>query len=469
MIQQHIVKKEPSKLVHPLFCEACETKASLEERFLRDVYLQIMTTAADKHPAVEVSQSHRLRHILAILLFCGILMAVNMWNEWLSHENFFKFFRDLRDYCLETDVARYSEMPFAKQIHLFLFPNTHFNPRNERLGYILDFQLWNPGPRFTTVIKVGNSYCFYMKFDCFHWVVPLVDNGDLGFLNASGSCFADCNHLDENFLLLNHKEAMEFFPRVLLEHNQVESGRLLEKISGVSKQPYIVIELVPKHWEQNPQDRQCTPLNKRLRQKNEIHDSLSRELIEVQEGEANKNSPLTKDVTDDMKRKLTEKSNEIARMRAEEEKMKALKETQQLDMYNYHMNNRILQEANEDLQRENKSLKDENEDLRQKYENLQLRNGDLQQENKKLKDENERLQNEKLSSTAPTPAIPTDEYVFLSNNHQVSHHYNRVLIWCVRACMHACWSRLQRCQPNNIKECMRETVIELDRPCRGWW
>ena len=110
-------KKKPRTLVHPLFCHDCETKASLEERFLRDVYLQIMTTAADKHPAVEVSQSHRLRHILAILLFRGILMAVNMWNEWLSHEKFFNFFMDLQDYCLETDVARYSEMQFAKKIH----------------------------------------------------------------------------------------------------------------------------------------------------------------------------------------------------------------------------------------------------------------------------------------------------------------------------------------------------------------
>ena len=400
-------KKKPRTLVHPLFCHDCETKASLEERFLRDVYLQIMTTAADQHPAVEVSQSHRLRHILAILLFRGILMAVNMWNEWLSHENFFNFFMYLRDYCLETDVARYSEMQFAKKIHLFLLPNTHFNPLNERLCYTLDFQLRNPGPRFTTVIKVGNSYCFYMKFDCFHWVVPL-DNSDL---NTPGSCFADCNHLDENFLLLNHKEAMEFFPRVLLEHNRVEAGQLLEKISGVSKQPYIAIELVPKHWEQNPQDRQCTPLNERLRQRNEILDSLPRGPEELQ-GEANKNSPL-KDVADDIKRELTEKSNEIAGMRAEEEKMKALIGQRYLDMYNLHVKNQILQEDKEDLQRENKSLKDKNEDLRRKYE-------DLQQENKKLKDENEQLQNEKLSSTAPTPAkaaIPTDDLVFLSDHH----------------------------------------------------
>ena len=175
---------------------------------------------------------------------------------------------------------------------------------------------------------------------------------------------------------------MEFFPRVLLEHNQVEAGQLLEKISGVSKQPYIVIELVPKHWEQNPQDRQCTPLNERLRQRNEILDSLPRRPEELQ-GEANENSPL-KDDADDMKRELTEKSKEMAGLRAEEEKMKALMEQRHLDVYNLYMGNINLQQDNEDLQRENKSLKDENEDLRQKYENLQLRNGDLQQENKKI-------------------------------------------------------------------------------------
>ena len=67
------------ELSYPLFCPKCETEACTEERFLKDVYIQIMGVGADeKHTLViEKEESLNLRHILAILMFRGVLIGRN--------------------------------------------------------------------------------------------------------------------------------------------------------------------------------------------------------------------------------------------------------------------------------------------------------------------------------------------------------------------------------------------------------
>ena len=384
--------KRAGTLVYPLFCKKCECDASNEENFLRDFYLQIMgpdESQKDKHPEILAFRSHKLRHILAIVLLRGILMAVNIWNEIMSYDNFFTVFLELREYCLETELKSYSKSPFAQKVHLFLFPNAHFNIQNEKPNYLFNFQLRNP--QFTTVIKVGNSSCFYMKFDCFHCLVPLVplvNNGDLGFLNTPGSCFADCNYLSEedSFILLHHKEAMEIFPRVLLEYNQVEAGQLLDHFLGVSKyltQPYCVIQS-PKH--QNPSSQNlCTPLSERL-SRMEIREisSFRREIQRLQDN-AREASPL-KDATAIIKRELRKKTNEL-------EKLKVLSERQVdvLELYRVKLENEHLHQEKEGLNQENEDLHQKNEVLRQEKDAL-LR--ELQQE--KMEKEHLQQQNDHL-------------------------------------------------------------------------
>ena len=241
--------KGTGQLAFPLFCNKCEQLACGEEKILNSVYMQLMVVSADDHPTVEKALSHELRHILAVLLFRGILMGVNFWEELLRipYQDFFDVFSKLHNYCSsDCRKSEHEEQSFADNIHLFMLPNAKFNPQNEHPTYILDFQLRNP--QFTTVIEVGKSYCFYMKFDCFHCVVPIVDNGDLGFLKNAGSCFAEHNYNEDNhsYMFLDHRDAINHFPRELLHYNLAQTEQLLNRFLHVPKhinsQPYCVIK-----------------------------------------------------------------------------------------------------------------------------------------------------------------------------------------------------------------------------------
>ena len=68
-------KKRSKGLTYPLLCGICETKASREEPFLRDVYLQIMGLDQDKQLCIKADDADKLKHILAILLFRGIMVG----------------------------------------------------------------------------------------------------------------------------------------------------------------------------------------------------------------------------------------------------------------------------------------------------------------------------------------------------------------------------------------------------------
>ena len=234
-------------LAFRLFCKDCEERAQNEEEILRNVYLKIMAVNGKScHLKVSESLSHKLRHILAVILFRGTLMGVHFWKQLMriSYQKFFEVFLELRNYCFESEMETYSKMPFADKIYLFLLPNAPFNPQNEQPTYIIDYQLRNP--QFTTVIKVGKnlSSCFYMKFDCFHCVVPIVDNGDLGFLSTTGSCFAAQTY-KKSFILLDHKDAINSFPRELLDYNLTQVEQLLHQIlhipKAIKEQPYCIL------------------------------------------------------------------------------------------------------------------------------------------------------------------------------------------------------------------------------------
>lgn len=159
------------QLCWPLFCQECEKKP--KEGFLRDVYLQIMGYSCDESYRLVITKdmSLDLRHVLAILMFSGVLMGINIVDEMCKgNEHFVKFlniFFKLRKYCQDGKNS------MAEDIHLFLLPNFHFNPVNPELTHILDFRLHNP--QFTSVLTSSQGIPYlYMKFDCFHCVLPLI-------------------------------------------------------------------------------------------------------------------------------------------------------------------------------------------------------------------------------------------------------------------------------------------------------
>lgn len=171
---QYKNKQVSGKLLsYPLFCHKCESAASSEESLLRDLYLQIMSANSSQCLKFELKDAEKLKHILAIILFRGLLVGINFNEE--KRNSYFKELMEtlnqLRSFCCMTDPMGYKQSPMLKQLKIFVLPNCQYS--NIYPLYILDLQLRNP--LFTTVIKQKNSKGVYLytKFDCFHCLLPL--------------------------------------------------------------------------------------------------------------------------------------------------------------------------------------------------------------------------------------------------------------------------------------------------------
>ena len=222
------------QLSYPLFCSKCENKASAEEAILKCIYLQIMSCGESERLHITSETFLKLQHVLAILMFRGILMGVNFVKEIAKgaehFSKFFKVFLEIRKYCLQEGYA-----PMAGSCsRLFLLPNRHFNPINVNPTYILDFQLHNP--QFTSVLIAGDASFFYTKFDCFHLCLPF--RGEIDFLSENKSYF-----MQQGFYSCD--EAIRYFPRELFLYNisQTESLLCLLVDSKVPKNIQVIIEM----------------------------------------------------------------------------------------------------------------------------------------------------------------------------------------------------------------------------------
>ena len=126
----------------------------------------------------------------------------------------------LRTYCLDINKTK-----IAEEIHLFLVPNYHINPMNIEPTYILDFELRNP--QFTSILTSSNGIpYFYMKFDCFHCVLPLSFEKDIKFTHDS--CFN--NRSLSSYELPGRSRAISIFPDELLQYNISQIGHRLSQI-----------------------------------------------------------------------------------------------------------------------------------------------------------------------------------------------------------------------------------------------
>lgn len=317
-----------TELSYDLFCQTCEKKACSEESFLKGAYLQIMSYSADESRclSIDMEMSLKLRHVLALLMFRGVLMGVNLVEEMgkgSEHfDNFLKLFLELRNYCLDKwDKS-------LQNFHLFLLPNFHFNPLNIELAYILDFQLHNP--QFTSVLtsSQGTPY-LYMKFDCFHCVLPFDDDATF-----SGSCF---NHVSGKFKLPKRTEAIDLFPEELLQHNISQTERLLNQFVYDEIPPNIhcIITLHKCQTHAQAPKKQSYPHQLESSETEEV--CIGRSYFSEEElfKKAHDHSPLRKHVME-YKRLLETTQDEIAN----------------------------LQEKNKRLQEENEALREENEKLR---------------------------------------------------------------------------------------------------------
>lgn len=215
----------PSELSFPLFCKTCEDKASRQEGFLRDKYLEIMGSGVELNIVITRKDYDKLKRILALLLFRGALLNINIVEELLIPgylDFFWETFIQLRNFCLEEDHDKCKDSPITNKLQLFLLPNTHFNPDNIEPTFLLDYQLRNP--QYTSIALSEGTPFLYMKFDCFHCVLPF--HGDVKDLTDSVT--GEDSSTDVTIV---PKNAINDFPKPLLHYNLFKVESLLYRIT----------------------------------------------------------------------------------------------------------------------------------------------------------------------------------------------------------------------------------------------
>jgi hypothetical protein len=201
-------------LKFPLFCDECEGNASNEESLLAKLYLNIQASESDLE--IELEDAHVMKHILATLMFRGILLGVNFIEE-MPHSYFselYDTFIKLWDYCHEKNREKYEKKEIAKRIHLSLLPNSHFTKGNSDPFYILDLQLRNP--EFTSIVVSKDGVFLYSKFDCFHCTLPISPSKIDSLKKAS---VFSSNYTESSQLLPSKTGGAHLFPQVLLDYN----------------------------------------------------------------------------------------------------------------------------------------------------------------------------------------------------------------------------------------------------------
>ena len=188
-------------LTFPIFCQVCEFNASKEEGVLKDVYLQI---TGPKDAVLSSEHYYTVKHILAVVLFRGMLLGVNFLEELQANQDFFNIFKLLREYCSSADY----ESCWVSKFHVFILGNEHYNlnTKDPKYKYLMELQLRNP--QFTTMVRTIEGDVFlYTKFDCFHCVLPI----------------------KSTTIEFPRKEAFHKFPQFLWKYNLQQVGTLVSR------------------------------------------------------------------------------------------------------------------------------------------------------------------------------------------------------------------------------------------------
>ena len=212
---------DTDSMCHFMFCKKCEKAGSAEEQYLLNAYLKIMGSEGDTYISVE--DSHKLRHILAVILFRGALLAINFEDK-KSKESLISFL-ELRDYCSKKKIGDYRKTDTAGKVHVFVLHNIPFSqpPPDVPESPILDFQLRNPA-----LTELINTEFMYTKFDCFHVIF------ECGPSYNYPSCFSG-DPVEDHFDLPSPQDAMNIFPKFLLKHNMDQIPHIASKLVGASQ------------------------------------------------------------------------------------------------------------------------------------------------------------------------------------------------------------------------------------------
>ena len=161
-----------SSLTYPIFCQVCESNASIEESVLKDVYLKI-TGTTNQSRTCHVSHKDYLtvKHMLAVILFRGMLLGVNFLEELKINKDFFDIFEPLRRFCSSSE---YESHWVLSKFHVYTVDNKHYNLNSQDPKYKYSMELQLRNPQYTKMVRTSEGDVFlYTKIDCFHCVLPI--------------------------------------------------------------------------------------------------------------------------------------------------------------------------------------------------------------------------------------------------------------------------------------------------------
>ena len=181
------VRMGPRALSYPMLCDTCEKLCN--EESLMKLYIFLMDKPNKKSFKVPNGDCW-LQHVLAHIMFRGLMIADNLPNE-LQDYSFKQRFKALRNYCTTC-----KSMP---EFYLFLLPNQSID--EELIAFIYPFEYILRSPMFSTVIrdkKIGINFV-YTKIDCFHLVLPL-DSKSEDYFNHFQKGFDTYEHLGHKYV-----------------------------------------------------------------------------------------------------------------------------------------------------------------------------------------------------------------------------------------------------------------------------
>ena len=236
-----------------------------------------------------------------------------------------------------------------------------------------------------------------MKFDCFHCVVPLLDYGahDLDFLTATGSCFAGHNYNkdEQYFAFLGHRDAINNFPRQLLDYNLAQVKQLLYRFLHVpiDSQPFCITELILMWPELNSTTRRPTQETGCL--KIVIEEPLKGEKVDDLQEKARKASPLCKGATTQLMQDEAKSHDQptpepailILEQMEKIEELKKEKAAAQEEIDELKKEKAAAQEEIDELKKEKAAAQEEIDELKKETAAAQKEIDELKRENERLR------------------------------------------------------------------------------------
>ena len=155
-----------------LLCSKCETGDSKHEKWLRNLYLTLLSKEGSYQLAIK-NDDNWLKRVLVKVMFLGIVINIKLPHG----AHFDDVFIDLWRYY------RYGKSSI--DLRLFLLPSDAFCPIS-KLTFCLESALRNIG--FTSIVQREDGMFLYTQCDIFHVVLPM-DGYSRDLFNCYYNCF----------------------------------------------------------------------------------------------------------------------------------------------------------------------------------------------------------------------------------------------------------------------------------------